>query len=126
VAVEPPCGCPDCGGELEEAGTEEQVAGGDPGAAPDPAALRDPCRALRWCGQRVRGRHPLQTSQATGAAAAHVGREAISLAARLHCELGLSMGKAAAVLHEICGITITRGGSPRRWPAWVSAPRPAT
>jgi transposase len=39
-----------------------------------------------------------------------VGPEALSLAARLHYELGLSMGKTAAVLHEVCGISITRGG----------------
>ena len=64
----------------------------------------------KQCGRPVRGRHPLQTSQATGAAAAQVGAEALSLAARLHYELGLSMGKTAAVLHEVCGISITRGG----------------
>jgi len=32
------------------------------------------------------------------------------MAARLHYELGLSMGKTAAVLHEVLGIRITRGG----------------
>ena len=32
------------------------------------------------------------------------------MAARLHYELGLSMGKTAAVLHEVFGIRITRGG----------------
>jgi transposase len=52
----------------------------------------------------------LQTSQATGAAAAQVGPEALAQAARLHYELGLSMGKTAAVLREVCGISITRGG----------------
>jgi transposase len=39
-----------------------------------------------------------------------VGPEALSQAARLHYELGLSMGKTAAVLREVCGISITRGG----------------
>jgi len=110
VRVEVPCGCPDCGGELEEAGIEEQWQ--EEILPPRPMRRRFVIQVgrCRRCGRRVRGRHPLQTSSATGAAAAQVGPEALSMAARLHYELGLSMGKTAAVLHDVCGIGITRGG----------------
>lgn len=110
VAVEPPCGCPDRGGELEEAGIEEQWQEEIP--VPHPIRRRFVIHIARCqrCGRRVRGRHPLQTSQATGAAAAQIGPGAMSLAARPHYELGLSMGKTAAVLQEVCGISITRDG----------------
>ena len=112
VAVDPPCACPDpdCGGDLEEAGIEEQWQ--EEILPPRPIRRRFVIHVgrCRRCGRRVRGRHPLQTSQASGAAAAQVGPEALSLAARLHYELGLSMAKTAAVLEEVCGISITRGG----------------
>jgi transposase len=95
---------------LEEAGIEEQWQ--EEILPPRPIRRRFVIHVgrCRRCGQRVRGRHPLQTSQASGAAAAQVGPEALSLAARLHYELGLSMAKTAAVLEEVCGIRITRGG----------------
>ena len=110
VAVEAPCACPECGGELEEERTEEQWQEEIP--VPHPIRRRFVIHVARCkqCGRLVRGRHPLQTSQATGAAAAQVGPEALAQAARLHYELGLSMGKTAAVLREVCGISITRGG----------------
>lgn len=110
VAVEAPCACPECGGELEEERTEEQWQEEIP--VPRPIRRRFVIHVARCkqCGRPVRGRHPLQTSQATGAAAAQVGPEALAQAARLHYELGLSMGKTAVVLREVCGISITRGG----------------
>jgi transposase len=92
VAVEVPCACPDCGGELEEAGVEEQWQ--EEILPPQPIRRRFVVHVgrCRRCGRRVRGRHPLQTSSASGATAAQVGPEAVSMAARLHYELGLSMG----------------------------------
>jgi transposase len=112
VVVEPPNACPHpgCEGELEAAGTEEQWQ--EEILPPRPIRRRFVIHVgrCRKCGRRVRGRHPLQTSSATGAAAAQVGPEALSAAARLHYELGLSMGKTALVLQEMYGIKITRGG----------------
>jgi transposase len=110
VAVEAPCGCPECGGELQEAGVEEQWQEEIVPSRPIRRRFVIQVRRCRRCGRRVRGHHPLQTSSASGAAAAQVGPEAVSMAARLHYELGLSMGKTAAVLHEVFGIRITRGG----------------
>ncbi len=62
------------------------------------------------CGRRAQGRHPLQTSDALGAAAAQVGPHAVALAAQLNKELGLPMGKVARVLREVCGVRVTPGG----------------
>ena len=64
----------------------------------------------RCCGRRVAGRHPLQTSDAVGAAAAQVGPNALALAAELNKELGVPAGKVARILAQMCGIQITAGG----------------
>lgn len=61
------------------------------------------------CGRRVQGRHPLQTSDALGAAAAQLGPQATALAAVLNKQLGLSFGKIATLLQQY-GLTVTRGG----------------
>ena len=61
--------------------------------------------------QRTRGRHPLRTSDALGAAASQVGPDAQAAAATLHTRMGLSHGKVAAVLDALFGIALTRGAS---------------
>src|SRR5438093_11830556 len=50
------------------------------------------------CGKRVQGRHPLQTSDALGAAQVQIGPEALSMAAHLNKEVGISHERAARVL----------------------------
>lgn len=50
------------------------------------------------CGRHVQGRHPLQTSDALGAAQVQVGPEALALAAHLNKELGISHERIARVL----------------------------
>ena len=62
------------------------------------------------CGRRVQGRHPLQTSDAVGAANVHVGPSAVALVARLHKEVGMPLAKMAALLRERFGLTVTPGG----------------
>jgi len=42
------------------------------------------------CGRRIQGRHELQTSDALGAAGVQIGPQALSLAAHLRKEMGLS------------------------------------
>ncbi|HVK07444.1 MAG TPA: IS66 family transposase [Gemmataceae bacterium] len=63
------------------------------------------------CGKRARGRHPLQTSDALGAAASQVGPDAQAAVATLHTQMGLSHGTVAAVFDALFGITLTRGAS---------------
>ncbi len=55
-------------------------------------------------------RHPAQTSDALGAAAAQIGPRALALAAQLNKELGLPVAKVARVLHALGGLTVTPGG----------------
>jgi transposase len=63
------------------------------------------------CGQRVQGRHPLQTSDALGAAASQIGPDAQAAVVMLNKTFGLSHIKVAAVFHTLFGITLTRGAS---------------
>lgn len=62
------------------------------------------------CGRRVQGRHPLQTSDAIGAAAAQLGAQVIALVVVLNKQLGLSFGKITVLLQQLYGLTVTRGG----------------
>ena len=62
------------------------------------------------CGRRVQGRHPLQTSDAIGAAAAQLGAQVIALVVVLNKQLGLSFGKIATLLQQLYGLTVTRSG----------------
>jgi len=73
------------------------------------------------CGKRTQGRHPLQTSDALGAAASQIGPDAQAAAAVLHTRMGLSHGKVASVFQTLFGITLTRGPAHRS----TCGPRPA-
>lgn len=63
------------------------------------------------CGKRVQGRHPLQTSNALGAAASQLGPDAQALATTLNKEAGLSHGKIQRVFETVFGIRFSRGTS---------------
>jgi hypothetical protein len=56
-------------------------------------------------GRRVRGRHPLQTTDALGAAGTHLGPHAVALLVLLNKQLGLSQGKIATLLRDWFGCT---------------------
>jgi transposase len=62
------------------------------------------------CGARAQGRHPLQTSDALGAAKVQVGPEALVLGAHLNKQMGLSLGHTARVLQTGYGLEFSRGG----------------
>ena len=62
------------------------------------------------CGTRAQGRHPLQTSDALGAAKVQMGPEALAYAAQLNKQLGLSLGNTGRVLHTGYGLEYSRGG----------------
>src|SRR3954451_7311142 len=53
------------------------------------------------CGRRVQGRHPLQTSDALGAAASQIGPDAQAAVVALNKTFGLSHIKVAAVFHAL-------------------------
>lgn len=60
------------------------------------------------CGKMVRGRHELQTSDATGAAGVQLGPRAHAAFAWLNKRLGLSHGKIQQAFSELFGISISR------------------
>lgn len=62
------------------------------------------------CRRRVQGRHPLQTSDALGAAAVQLGPQAAAFAVLLNKRYGMAYGKISALLRERFGLRVTRGG----------------
>ncbi|MSO22847.1 MAG: hypothetical protein EXQ58_06240 [Acidobacteria bacterium] len=60
------------------------------------------------CRRRVQGRHRLQTSDAVGAAQVQLGPEALSLAAHLNKEMGISHQRVARALELGYGLAVSR------------------
>jgi transposase len=111
IDVPLPDGCPCCGGELDLERVVDQYQ--EDIVVPVRAHVRRFGVAVgrcRRCGRRAQGRHPLQTSDALGAAGAQVGPHAVALAAQLNKELGLPVAKAARVLLQLGGLSVTAGG----------------
>ena len=63
------------------------------------------------CGEAVQGRHPLQTSDALGAAASQIGPDAQAAVVYLNKHAGLSHGKVAHAFQTLFGIKLSRGAS---------------
>jgi transposase len=102
--------CPHCQGHLVETAVAEQFQTEIP-RQPVVRRFRVHIGHCQWCGRRAQGRHPLQTSDALGAAASQVGPDAQAAATVLHTQMGLSHGKVAAVFDTLFGIDLTRGAS---------------
>ena len=62
------------------------------------------------CGARAQGRHPLQSSDALGAAKVQIGPEALVFGAHLNKQMGLSLGHTSRVLQAGYGLEFSRGG----------------
>jgi transposase len=105
-----PDACPHCRGRLVESEVAEQFQTEIP-RRPVVRKFRVHIGHCAGCGRRVQGRHPLQTSDALGAAASQLGPDAQAAAALLHTQAGLSHGKVAAAFAALFGISLTRGAS---------------
>lgn len=105
-----PGACPDCGGSLEETGTATQFQTEIP-RRPIIRQFDIHVGCCRECGKRVQGRHPLQTSDALGAAASQIGPDAQAAVAMLNKTLGLSHAKVAQAFGSLFGIDLTRGAT---------------
>jgi len=109
IHVSAPEQCPACGGPLKVERVESQYQ--------EEIVRRTwvrrfhvpVCRCAQ-CDQRVQGRHPLQTSDALGAAAVQVGPEAVTLGVLMNKSLGLPHADAAAILQQGFGLTMSRSG----------------
>jgi transposase len=102
--------CPDCGGRLRPTRQTTQYQEDLPDVRSVVRAFDIAIGHCADCGRRVQGRHPLQTSDAIGAAGAQLGPAAVALAVVLNKQLGLPLGKIATLLRERFGLTITPGG----------------
>lgn len=105
-----PVQCPDCAGRVTETGVATQYQEELPVARVVVRQFDLHIGHCAGCGRRVQGRHPLQTSDALGAAATQLGAQAIALVVVLNKQLGLSFGKIATLLQQLYGLTVTRGG----------------
>jgi transposase len=99
--------CPDCGGRVRETHVAAQYHEDLPPVGPIVRRFDIHVGECRGCHRRVQGRHPLQTSDALGAAAVQLGPQAIALAVQLNKQFGLSFGKMAALFRARFGLHVT-------------------
>jgi transposase len=102
--------CPECGGPLDETHVAQQFQVEIP-RKPIHRQFNIHVGQCQHCHRRVQGRHPLQTSDALGAAAAQLGPDAQAAVVELNKQGGLSHGKVTRCLASLFGIPLSRGGS---------------
>ena len=102
--------CPDCQGRLQRDRIATQYQEDIPPVRPIVRCFQVHVGHCTGCHRRVQGRHPLQTSDALGAAACQLGPQAVALAAVLNKQFGLSFGKVAALFRERFALGVTPGG----------------
>lgn len=108
-----PDACPHCGGrQIDETHTATQSQTEIP-RQPIHREFTIHLGRCRHCQRRVQGRHPLQTSDALGAAASQLGSEAHAAFVALNKGLGLAHGKCRQLFQEFFGIKISRSTSVR-------------
>lgn len=107
IVVALPKTCPDCGGRVVHESTHPQFQ--------EDIVQRTIVRRFDVetghcvsCRGHVQGRHPLQTSDALGAAHVQVGPQALTLAAHLTKQLGISHERTAQVLEWGYGLVVSR------------------
>jgi transposase len=105
-----PARCPDCGGAVRRRRVVSQYQEDLPAQRPVVHEFRGAVGPCTQCRRRVQGRHPLQTSDALGAAAVPLGPQAVALAVIRNKQCGLSCGRIGQVLRDRFGLTVTRGG----------------
>ena len=102
--------CPECGGAAEQDHIDQQFQV----EIPRQAIVRRfdiHVGCCRSCGRRLQRRHPLQTSDAIGAAASQLGPDLQALIAMMKDKYGLSYGDIQGLLDEAFGISVSRGGA---------------
>ena len=108
ISVPLPC-CPQCGGGVSALTTLKQYIEDIPPVRPYVTRLVTQQGVCADCGA-VRSTHPLQVSIASGAAATHLGPNALGVALELTRRHGLTTRKACAVLKELFGLRLSPGG----------------
>jgi len=101
--------CPDCGGPTAEDRQAQQFQMEIP-RRPILRRFDIHIGHCRHCGRRIQPRHPLQTSDAIGAAASQLGPEAQAAIVHLNKHAGLSHGKIADLFATLFGVRVTPSG----------------
>ena len=109
TAALPPT-CPNCGGAVHLTRIAPQYQEDLPIVRPVVRRFDVQVGCCGQCGRRVQGRHPLQTSEALGAANVHLGPGAVAFVVLTHTQFGVPLEKIATVLRERFGLTVTAGG----------------
>lgn len=104
----PDC-CPHCAGALTPETIDQQYQTEIP-TVPIHRQFNVHVGRCRGCRRAVRGRHPLQTSDATGCCASQLGPNAQAAIVELNKDAGLSHGKISRFFGTLFGIPLSRGG----------------
>lgn len=102
-----PAQCPTCGEAVHETQIAAQYQEDLPPVQPVVRRFDIHIGTCTGCDRRVQGRHPLQTSDALGAAAVQLGPHAVTLAVQLNKQFGVSFGKIAALFRDRFGLHVT-------------------
>jgi transposase len=105
-----PDACPGCGAAVEETAVHQQYQTDIP-RRPLIRQFNVHLGRCQGCGRYLQGRHPLQTSDALGAAAAQLGPDAQASVVTLNKTFGLSHIKVSKVFKVLFGIHLTPGAS---------------
>jgi transposase len=105
--------CPHCGGRLHEDDDVDEQFQTDIPTQPVHRKFRIHKGCCQSCGRRVRGRHQLQTSDATGAAHSQLGPNAQASIVYLNKRSGMSYGKIADYFQQANGIDLTPSAATR-------------
>ena len=102
-------GCPQCGGPLTHVEAIEQFVEDLPPTRPHVIRIVTYKGTCARCGQ-VHSTHPLQMSEASGAAQVQLGPRAVAVGAALNKQLGLTLRTTCRVLAVLGGLRVTPGG----------------
>jgi transposase len=107
IPVPLPKKCPDCGGRVIHDNTQPQY---QEDIVRQTIVRRFDVETGHCadCGEHVQGRHRLQTSDALGAAQVQVGPQALTLAAHLIKQMGISHERAGRILEWGYGLRVSR------------------
>lgn len=102
-----PAQCPTCGEAVSETHVAAQYQEDLPPVQPTVRRFDVHIGTCQGCHRRVQARHPLQTSDALGAAGVQLGPHAIALAVQLNKQFGVSFGKIATLFRQRFGLHVT-------------------
>jgi transposase len=109
IVEAPLTACPHCGGTVHDRAPLTQYIEELPPVRPVVTRLTTWKGICPQCGE-VHSTHPLQVSQAQGAAGVHLGPRAIAWAALLNKQFGIPLRKTCSILARGFGLKLSAGG----------------